>query len=48
MRDLRYSTSLLCRLDHGGITAIEAIDALLAEELTLRKNHRIKIAQMMA
>ena len=36
------------RLDHGEITAIEAIDALLAEELTLRENRRIKIALMMA
>src|SRR5436190_18855794 len=30
------------------MTAIEAIDALLAEELTLRENRRIKIALMMA
>jgi DNA replication protein DnaC len=30
------------------VTAIEAIDALLAEELTLRENRRIKIALMTA
>jgi DNA replication protein DnaC len=30
------------------MTPIEAIDALLAEELTLRENRRIKIALMMA
>ena len=39
---------ILRRLEHGEITAIEAIDALLAEELTLRENRRIKIALMMA
>ena len=36
------------RLERGEITAIEAIDVLLAEELTLRENRRIKIALMMA
>ena len=36
------------RLERGEVTAIEAIDALLAEELTLRENRRIKIALMMA
>lgn len=30
------------------MTAIEAIDALLAEEVTLRENRRIKIALLMA
>jgi DNA replication protein DnaC len=39
---------ILRRLEHGEITAIEAIEALLAEELTLRENRRIKIALMMA
>ena len=38
----------LRRLERGEITALEAIDALLAEELTLRENRRIKIALMMA
>jgi IstB-like ATP binding protein len=36
------------RIERGELTAIEAIDALLAEELTLRENRRIKIALMMA
>ena len=36
------------RLERGEITAIEAIDVLLAEELTLRENRRIKIALVMA
>jgi len=36
------------RLERGEMTAIEAIDALLAEELTLCENHHIKIALMMA
>ena len=39
---------ILRRLEHGEITAIEAIEALLAEELTLRENRRIKIALVMA
>jgi len=39
---------ILRRLEHGEMTAIEAIDALLAEELTLRENRRIKIALTMA
>jgi DNA replication protein DnaC len=36
------------RLERGEMTAIEAIDALLAEELALRENRRIKIALRMA
>jgi hypothetical protein len=36
------------RLQRGEMTGIEAIDALLAEELTLRENRHIKIARMMA
>ena len=39
---------ILRRLEHGEMTAIEAIDTLLAEELTLRENRRVKIALMMA
>ena len=34
------------RLERGEMTAIEAIDVLLAEEFTLRENRRIKIALM--
>jgi DNA replication protein DnaC len=36
------------RLEHGEMTAFEAIDALLAEEFTLRENRRIKTALVMA
>src|SRR4249919_3885139 len=36
------------RLEHGEITALEAIDALLAEEFTLRENRRVKTALVMA
>ena len=36
------------RLERGEMTALEAIDALLAEELTLRENRRIKTALVMA
>lgn len=36
------------RIERGELTAIEAVDALLAEDLTLRENRRIKIALMMA
>ena len=39
---------ILRRLEQGEINAIEAIDTLLAEELTLRENRRIKIALVMA
>ena len=35
------------RLEHGEIGALEAIDILLAEELTLRENSRIKTALRM-
>ena len=36
------------RLERGEITAMEAIDTLFAEELTLRENRRMKMALMMA
>src|SRR5580692_3028359 len=35
-------------IERGEITAIEAIDALLTEELTLRENRRVKMALQMA
>src|SRR4051794_18750372 len=38
----------LRRIEQGEITAIEAIDSLLAEELMLRENRRIKTALVMA
>jgi len=36
------------RLERGEMTALEAIDALLVEELTLRENRRVKTALVMA
>jgi DNA replication protein DnaC len=36
------------RLEHGEVTALEAIDALLVEEFTLRENRRVKTALVMA
>jgi DNA replication protein DnaC len=36
------------RLEQGEMTALEAIDALLAEEFTLRENRRVKTALVMA
>ena len=36
------------QLERGEASALEAIDALLAEELTLRESRRIKTALMMA
>jgi DNA replication protein DnaC len=35
-------------LERGEVTALEAIDALLAEELTLRENRRVRTALVMA
>ena len=35
-------------IERGEITAIEAIDALLTEELTLRENRLVKMALQMA
>jgi len=36
------------RIEQGEIDAIEALDQLLIEELTLRDNRRIKTSLMMA
>jgi DNA replication protein DnaC len=36
------------QLERGEVSALEAIDALLAEELTLRESRRIKTALVMA
>ena len=36
------------RIERGEVNALEAIDALLAEELTLRESRRVKIALVMA
>ncbi|MBK5960206.1 hypothetical protein CCR97_18650 [Rhodoplanes elegans] len=36
------------RLERGEVSALEAVDALLAEEFTLRENRRVKTALVMA
>ncbi|RFC61764.1 AAA family ATPase [Fulvimarina endophytica] len=46
-RALEALDHLVRRLEQGEITALEAIDILLAEELTLRENSRIKTALRM-
>ena len=42
-RALETLDQVLSRLEKGEMTAIEAIDALLAEELTLREGRRIGV-----
>jgi hypothetical protein len=46
-RALEAVDDVVRRLEHGEIGALEAIDILLAEELTLRENSRIKTALRM-
>ena len=46
-RALEALDHLVRRLEHGEIGALEAIDILLSEELTLRENSRIKTALRM-
>jgi hypothetical protein len=46
-RALAMVDSRVGLLDHGEITALEAIEQLLLEELTFRKKRRIKTALMM-
>jgi DNA replication protein DnaC len=47
-RALEIVDATVRRIERGEVTALEAIDALLAEELTLRENRRIKTALVMA
>ena len=47
-RALEILDAVVSRLERGEITALEAIDVLLAEELTLRESRRIKAALVMA
>lgn len=47
-RALEVLDATIRRLERGEITALEAIDALLTEELTLRESRRIKTALVMA
>jgi len=46
-RALEALDQIVCRLEHAEISALEAIDILLSEELTLRENSRIKTALRM-
>jgi DNA replication protein DnaC len=46
-RALEALDHLVRRLEHGEVGALEAIDILLSEELTLRENSRIKTALRM-
>ena len=46
-RALEALDSIVRRLEHGEVSALEAIDILLSEELTLRENSRIKTALRM-
>lgn len=47
-RAIEILNATVRRLEHGEMTALEAIDALLAEEFTLRENRRVKTALVMA
>ena len=47
-RALEILDSLMRRLEQGQLSALEAIDELLAEEFTTRENRRIKVALMTA
>ena len=47
-RALESLEHIIQQLEHGQVTAIEAIDELLAEEITLREGRRVKAALQMA
>lgn len=47
-RALEILDSLMRRLEQGQLSALEAIDELLAEEFTMRESRRIKVALMTA
>lgn len=47
-RALEALDHVVRRLEHGALSALEAIDILLSEELTLRENSRIKTALRVA
>ncbi len=47
-RAIEILDATLRRIERGEMNALEAIDALLAEELTLRENRRVKMALVMA
>ena len=47
-RALEIVDATVRRIERGEVTPLEAIDALLAEELTLRENRRVRTALVMA
>lgn len=47
-RALEVLDHTMCQIKRGEIGALEAIDTLLAEELTLREGRRVKAALQMA
>lgn len=47
-RAIEVLDAIIRRLERSEVTALEAIDALLAEELTLRESRRIRTALVMA
>ncbi len=47
-RALETLDAVVQQLEHGQVSAIEAIDTLLAEEFTVREGRRIKAALQMA
>ena len=47
-RALETLDSVVQQLERGQVTAIEAIDALLAKEISVREGRRIKAALQMA
>jgi DNA replication protein DnaC len=47
-RALEIVDATVRRIERGEVTALEAIDALLAEELTLRESRRVRTALVMA
>jgi DNA replication protein DnaC len=47
-RALEIVDAIVRQVERGEVTALEAIDAMLLEEFTLRENRRIKTALMMA
>lgn len=48
VRALEMLDTTLRQLEHGELSALEAIEQLLAEELSMRENRRIKMALMTA
>src|SRR3954462_6857675 len=47
-RALEIVDATVRRIERGEVTPLEAIDALLAEELMLRENRRVRTALVMA